>query len=111
MFSGFFNNFLFIFVVILTFVVQMILVEIGGVAVKTHALTWQQNLICVLFGSLELIWGVLLKFVPLKFFQCVSIDEAPMVEEELERTFTNALKKSSTLKKSMTARGSSQLGK
>lgn len=37
-FKGFFNNFLFIFITILTFVVQMAMVEYGGMAIKTWPL-------------------------------------------------------------------------
>jgi len=98
-FSGFFNNFLFIAVFCSTFVIQMTLVEIGGIAVKTHSLTMHQNLICFILGSLELVWGLVIKFIPESLFSCVSLDEKPMEEEQLERTLSNALKKSSTLRK------------
>jgi len=37
-FKGFFNNWLFIFITILTFIVQMAMVEVGGKAVKTWPL-------------------------------------------------------------------------
>jgi hypothetical protein len=33
-------------------------------------------------GAFELIWGVILKFLPLKFFQCVNLDEK-LPEDEL----------------------------
>jgi P-type Ca2+ transporter type 2B len=67
-FSGIFRNGLFVFVVILTFVVQMTMVEVGGVAIKTHALDMDQNLVCIAIGSFELVWGVIIKFMPLKYF-------------------------------------------
>mmetsp|Transcript_38555 Transcript_38555/g.58695 ORF Transcript_38555/g.58695 Transcript_38555/m.58695 type:complete len:109 (-) Transcript_38555:3-329(-) len=100
-FEGFFNNFLFIFVFVLTFVVQMTMVEIGGLATKTHPLTRHQNLICFIFGSLELVWGVVLKYMPIGLFQCMSLDETPMEEDELAATITASLKKSSSLKKQL----------
>jgi len=67
-FSGMFRNCLFIGVVIVTFVTQMAMVEVGGMAVKTHALSPQLNITCILIGSFELIWGVIIKFMPLKYF-------------------------------------------
>jgi len=96
-FSGFFNNSLFIFVVIFTFAIQMVLVEIGGMAIKTHALTRKHNIICVAIGSVELVWGVIIKFIPLKFFQLVSLDERPSSGEE--GGLAASLKRSSTMKK------------
>jgi magnesium-transporting ATPase (P-type) len=67
-FSGMLSNFLFVGVVIFTFTIQMVMVEIGGMAVKTHALSVELNLVCILIGSFELVWGIIIKFMPLKFF-------------------------------------------
>lgn len=96
-FKGFFNNCLFIFVTILTFVVQMAMVEVGGKAIKTWPLDWSQNQICLIFGSIELIWGLLIKFIPTSAFACISMDDSP-AEEESE-TFVNRLKATSKLQK------------
>jgi len=30
-------------------------------------------LICLAIGSIELIWGLILKFIPVKFFQCIDL--------------------------------------
>lgn len=95
-FAGFFNNFLFIFVVLFTIGVQVALVEVGGKVVKTHALNANQNYICLAFGAGELIWGVIIKYIPLKFFQCISLDEQP--KDEPANTMVSALKKSSTMR-------------
>lgn len=67
-FSEFFNNLLFIFVIIIAFAVQMAMIEVGGMVVKCAALDTQQNLICLAFGSGSLLWGVILKFLPLNLF-------------------------------------------
>lgn len=64
-FAGVFKNMIFVFITILTFVVQVIMVEIGGQVTKCFALNTNQNLICLAFGSFEMIWGVLLKFTPM----------------------------------------------
>jgi len=96
-FAGFFNNGLFIFVVILTFVIQMVLVEVGQMAIKTHSLSIRHNLICIGFGSIELIWGVIIKFMPLRYFQLWSLDERPSTGEG--GGISSTLKKSSTMRK------------
>ena len=67
-FENFFNNFMFIAVMVTTFVTQIVMVEIGGMAIKTKSMNVQQNLICLLFGSGSLIWGAVIKFIPMKYF-------------------------------------------
>lgn len=96
-FSGFFNNFLFIFITLLTFLVQMAMVEYGGMAIKTWPLDRSHNVICLIFGSIELIWGLLIKFIPSRFFGFISMDDAPH-EEETE-TIVSKLKATSKLSK------------
>ena len=96
-FHGFFNNFLFIAVTIFTFAVQMFMVENGGKAVKCAPLTTDQNYICLIFGGFELLWGLIIKFMPIKLFQCISIDETPIPEGHVSPA--SAMKKSSVLKK------------
>jgi len=100
-FSGFFNNKWFIIIFVLTIVIQCILVELGGQAVKTYPLNMQQNLICLGIGALELVWGLILKFLPLGWFQCISLDvELPEEEEEEmpKQSAVMALKRTSTQK-------------
>lgn len=96
-FAGFFNNFLFIGVTIFTFIVQMSMVEVGGKAVKCWPLDQNQNLIALALGSVELIWGVIIKFIPLRFFQCVSLDDSP-AEEDAKTSLASVLKKPSVMK-------------
>lgn len=67
-FEGMFRNPLFIIILILTCVIQMAMVEYGGAAVKAYPLNTRQNFICFSIGSLELIVGFVIKFIPLKFF-------------------------------------------
>lgn len=73
-FSYFFNNVWFIVIFLLTIIIQMILVEIGGKFVKTYALNMEQNGICLAIGASELVWGLILKFMPIKMFQCIKLD-------------------------------------
>jgi len=67
-FDGFFNNKMFIIVMFLTITIQILLIEVGGQAVKTWPLNMTQNIICLSIGFGSLIWGFILKFIPLRFF-------------------------------------------
>jgi hypothetical protein len=67
-FSHFFNNKWFIIIFLTTIVIQCVLVELGGSAVKTYPLNLNQNIICLSIGALELFWGLILKFLPIKWF-------------------------------------------
>lgn len=109
-FKGFFNNFLFLFVTVLTFVVQMAMVEVGGKAIKTWPLNTDQNKICLAFGSVELVWGLLIKFLPTKLFTCISMDDAPKEEEEPGTTMVSRLKGSSRLSKPASQKMAADLG-
>ena len=79
-FSGIFNNWLFSFITLLTIGIQMAMIEYLGIFVKCVPLTFEQNMICIGIGAMELIIGFVIKFIPLRFFQCVSLDESPMSE-------------------------------
>lgn len=61
----------------LTFVVQIAMVEVGGQITKCYPLNTSQNMLCVAFGAFELIWGVLIKFTPLSMWQCYNLDDKP----------------------------------
>lgn len=97
-FAGFFNNWLFIGVTLFTVVIQMVMVEIGGVTVKCCPLDNEQNMLCLAIGAGELLWGLLIKFMPLKLFQCVSLDDKPMQEDQKQSALTSTFKKQRTMK-------------
>lgn len=80
-FKNFFNNKWFMIIFFLTIIIQVCLVELGGTAVKTYALNMQQNLVCLGIGSTELIWGFLLKFLPIGWFQCIDL-KADIADDE-----------------------------
>jgi len=56
-FKNFFNNPLFIVILLLTFVVQFSIIKLGGKSLKTVDLTLEENAICWLLGSLSLFAG------------------------------------------------------
>ena len=98
-FGGILRNWLFSFVMVSTFVVQMAMVEVGGKVTKTWPLEMYQNGICLLFGCGELFWGVFIKFLPVKFFQCFNFEEKPMTQEEVANSMMGSLKKGSSVAK------------
>jgi hypothetical protein len=62
-FRGFFNNPLFLAITGIIFVVQMLLVQYGGMAVRAVPLTFAQNTVCITIGAFGLLWGLLMKLV------------------------------------------------
>jgi len=90
-FKGIFRNWLFTFITILTFIIQIIMVEIGGTVTTCYPLGWKDNLVALAIGSGELIWGIIIKFFPLWLFQFYKLDEAPVEGSSL----VGAFKKSS----------------
>lgn len=76
----------------------MLIVEVGGMAIKTYPLNMDITLWCLLFGSLELVWGVIIKFMPLEMFQCISLDEEPFKENEAEKALSSSFKRSASLR-------------
>jgi Ca2+ transporting ATPase len=79
-FAGIFRNWLFLAVTLFTFGIQMLMVEIGGKVTKTWPLELFQNGICLIIGSGELFWGIFIKYLPTKVFQCFNFEESPMTE-------------------------------
>jgi Ca2+ transporting ATPase len=105
-FEGFFNNTLFIFIEVLTIVVQIVLVEIGGEAVKTSHLTYQQHGICIGIGAFSIVVGFMIKLLPKRIFS-FTIDQTPMDEVEASKSISKILRKSTNaLQRKLTRVGS-----
>lgn len=97
-FKGIFNNPLFIWITIITFIIQMMMVEYGGKVVKAFPLSWKENLLCLFLGFLELLVGLALKFTPLGLWQWISLDVKPISETD-GTSATQIFKKSSTMRR------------
>lgn len=67
-FAGFFNNWLFLFIITFTVIVQLLIVQFGGVWFETQALSLSQHLFCVGVGVGALIFGILFRLVPTRWF-------------------------------------------
>ena len=62
-FENFFNNKLFLIIVVATIIIQLTMVKYGGESMKTVELSFKENLFCLLMGSTSLLSGLLLKVV------------------------------------------------
>ena len=75
-FSGLFNNPLFLLILVSTMVVQYFLVQYGGPPVRTVPLTEDQHLICIAIGAGSLIWGVIVKLcLPASLFHKAEFED------------------------------------
>ena len=62
-FKNFFNNPMFLLILVATFIIQMSLARFGGEAVKTIPLTFLENFICLIIGSSSLFFGFVFKTI------------------------------------------------
>ena len=62
-FKNFFNNPMFILILIATFLIQMFLARFGGEVVKTIPLTFLENVLCLIIGSSSLLFGFVIKTI------------------------------------------------
>ena len=86
-FSGFFNNPLFLLILVGTMIVQYLLVQYGGSPVRTIPLTQDQHLICIAIGAGSLIWGVIVKlFLPVCLFGKLKLEEQKVPDSMLRAT-------------------------
>ena len=105
-FEGFFNNKLFLFIELLTIAIQIVLVEIGGEAVKTSHLSVNQHLVCIAIGAGSLIIGFVLKFLPKRLFS-FTVKQDNVVQSEARKSLNKILRKSSKkLNRKVTRMGS-----
>jgi len=94
-FKGFFNNLLFVVILLFTIAMQVLMVEKGGRPLRCRPLTVDEHLICLAFGAFSLVNGVIIKIIlPAKWFNRLSLREEVMTDEEVQSSFVSAFKKS-----------------
>ena len=97
MFADICGNFMFVFITILTFVVQCVLCQYGGASVRCTPLSNYHNLVCFAIGGGGIIWGFITKLIlPPALFKCFVMDEKPMTEVERHDSIVGSFKKSRT---------------
>lgn len=93
-FAGFFNNLLFLAIILATVAIQIAMVEFGGAALRTYTLTMEEHIICISIGMFTLIWGILIKLVlPVKWFTWIKIRDEATSAEEAENNLISIVRK------------------
>ncbi len=99
-FEGFFNNSLFIGIMVFTFVIQMLLVEFGGIAVRCAPLDWEQNGICFGIGFGGLIWSAIIKIlINPSYFRKVKMNEEPQTDLAAQQSLVGVIRKQTTARR------------
>ena len=94
-FSGLFNNFMFVAIMVGTVVIQVVIVQYGGITLRVCPLSLEMHSLCIGIGMFSLIQGVLIKaFLPVSWFARLHMKEEPMSDEEEKDTFTTQFRKS-----------------
>ena len=62
-FEDFFNNKLFLIIVVSTLIIQLTMVKYGGESLKTVELSFKENLLCLVIGSFSLLSALFIKVV------------------------------------------------
>ncbi len=65
-FAGFFNNWIFLFIILITIATQIAMVQYGGAALRTVPLTAEEHGMCIGIGAVILVWG---KFITSNIFR------------------------------------------
>jgi hypothetical protein len=110
-FGGFFNNPLFLLILVATMVVQYFMVQIGGPSVRTVPLSDELHLICLAIGAGSLIWGVLVKAcLPVSLFEKITVDDSPLPAGKvpLSKSLRSRSKVSQAAKKNLGSSGNFQ---
>jgi len=71
-FSGFFNNYLFVGILIGCFAIQFAIVYLGGKFLRVDPLKWQYQLYALGLSLTMLPWNLITKLVPSSCFKCCS---------------------------------------
>ncbi len=87
-----FGNPIFWYVMIVTIIAQIILIEFGGIAFGTSSLTIEQWFICIAFGASTMVWHQIVIFIP-----CEWIPNGDISEDIIQRKTTIGLRPSSSL--------------
>jgi len=81
LFKGFFDNWMFLTILVVTLVIQLLLVQFGGKAVGCSPLSFEEHFLCVGLGSVTLLVALLVRaLAPLKAkYFSNSLEEAPLL--------------------------------
>ena len=84
---------MFLLIEVVTIAVQIVLVQIGGRAIKCSPLTVNQHLFCIAVGACGIIVGFIVKFIPKRIF-AFQMNES-LEEFKPEKNLVNLLRQPS----------------
>ncbi|CAD8079316.1 unnamed protein product [Paramecium sonneborni] len=85
-FQGILDNYLFLCIILITIIVQIIIIQFGGRAIKVAPLDFTQHILCILIGMFSFEVGFLIKFIPNHYFQFLKIFKQQISVEEDQET-------------------------
>lgn len=92
-FAGFFNNPLFLLIILVTIVVQIILVTFGGQIFKCSQLTLVEHAYCLAIGAGGILWGLFIRALPNKCLSFMKFSEEPMNAMQVKTSVTGFIRK------------------
>jgi len=93
-FRGFFNNWLFIAVIILCSAMQFGIVYLGGEFLRVDPLNWKQQLFALGLGFSMLPWNLVCKLVPSAWFVCCGVKDHIKVKQNTgSQAFSRTMRK------------------
>ena len=99
-FANFCNNWMFIVITLLTFGIQVLIVQFAGRYMRAVPLNVEQNLICAAIGVSCIPFGLLVKLVPARWFAWIRLEETEMEPAEEQQSINALLRRSTTIGKS-----------
>ena len=104
-FKNFFNNWLFVFITLLTFGIQVAIVQFAGRFMSVVPINWEQNLYCLAIGASCLIYNLFVKCVPAWWFGWIRLEEREQAGDSND-TFMSTVRRQSTMSSKKTLHSS-----
>jgi|Transcript_33357 magnesium-transporting ATPase (P-type) len=95
-FTKFCNNWMFIFITILTFAIQVLIVQYAGRYMSVVPLTVEQNLWCAAIGASCMIYSIFTKLVPARWFAWIRLEEREQSSADEPQNFLSTIKRQRT---------------
>ena len=95
-FENFFNNWLFVGITFMTFAIQVLIVQFADRFMSVTPLDWKQNLYCLAIGASCLIYNLLVKCVPARWFAWIRLEEREQ-SGDANDTFMSTVRRQSTM--------------
>ena len=96
-FTHFFNNWMFIFITILTFGVQITITQYAGRYMSVVPLNVEQNLYCLAIGASCIIYSIFTKFIPSRWFAWIKLEEREQSSADEPQNFLSTIKRQRTM--------------